>query len=45
MAERLTEDFARDRADSREVTFEEWRARPIWERAYEKLGQVLERQQ
>lgn len=45
LAARLTEDFARDRAESREITYEEWRARPLWERAFEKLGQVLERQQ
>jgi cardiolipin synthase len=45
LAARVAEDFARDRAESHEVTYEEWRARPLWERAYEKLGQVLERQQ
>lgn len=45
LAARLAEDFARDRAESREISFEEWKARPLWERAYEKLGEVFERQQ
>ncbi|MEP7273382.1 MAG: cardiolipin synthase [Acidobacteriota bacterium] len=45
LAARLTEDFARDRADSREVSFEQWRHRSIFERAHEQLGRLLERQQ
>ena len=45
LAARVGEDFARDRAESREITYEEWRARPLWERAYEQLGHILERQQ
>ncbi|MFP5261270.1 MAG: phospholipase D-like domain-containing protein [Blastocatellia bacterium] len=45
LAERLREDFARDMAESHEVTYEEWKRRSIFERAHEWLGWVLERQQ
>ncbi len=42
---RLEEDFARDLAESREVTYDEWRRRSIFERLHELLGMLLERQQ
>jgi cardiolipin synthase len=45
LAARLEEDFARDLAQSREVTYDEWQSRSIFERAYEWLGWLLERQQ
>lgn len=45
LAERLAEDFATDLAASREVSYEEWRHRSIFERMHEWLGWVLERQQ
>jgi len=45
LAARLAEDFATDLAESREVTYEEWRRRSIFERMHEWLGWVLERQQ
>jgi cardiolipin synthase len=45
LAARLAKDFARDRADSRAVTLDEWRRRPLAERAHEQLGRLLERQQ
>ena len=45
LAARLSEDFATDLAGSREVTYEEWQRRSIFERAHEWLGSVLERQQ
>lgn len=45
LAARVGEDFARDRAESREITYEEWRGRSVWERAYEQFGRILERQQ
>jgi cardiolipin synthase len=45
LAARLMEDFAVDLAGSREVTYEEWQRRSIFERMHEWLGQVLERQQ
>jgi cardiolipin synthase A/B len=43
--ERLEEDFARDLANSTQMTYERWRRRPVLERAPELLGWVLERQQ
>jgi cardiolipin synthase A/B len=45
LSARVAEDFARDRAESREMSYEQWRGRPLWERAYEQLGRLLERQQ
>jgi cardiolipin synthase len=42
---RLREDFAIDLAESREVTYEEWQRRSIFERLHELLGWLLERQQ
>jgi cardiolipin synthase len=45
LAARITEDFERDRADSKPVSYEEWRRRPIFERAHELFGWLLERQQ
>ncbi len=44
-AKRLAEDFARDLADSREITYEAWSHRSIFERAPELFGWVFERQQ
>jgi cardiolipin synthase A/B len=44
-AARLEQDFSRDLAHSREVTYDAWRRRSIFERAPELLGWVLERQQ
>jgi cardiolipin synthase len=45
LAARLREDFARDLADSRAVSYREWRKRPIWEKMQEGFGGILERQQ
>jgi cardiolipin synthase len=45
LAGRLYEDFARDMASSRRITYEEWKRRSVFERAHEWLGWVLERQQ
>ena len=45
LSARLLEDFATDLAESREVSYEEWQRRSIFERLNELLGQVLERQQ
>lgn len=45
LATRLEEDFARDLSESREVTYDEWRRRSVFERAHEWLGWLLERQQ
>jgi cardiolipin synthase len=45
LAARLSEDFARDLAQSRQVTYEEWQRRSVFERAQEAFGWLLERQQ
>jgi cardiolipin synthase len=45
LAARLAEDFARDIANSKEITYEQWTHRPLLQRAPEILGWVLERQQ
>jgi cardiolipin synthase len=42
---RLREDFARDLQDSKQVTYSEWRKRSWFERGYESIGMLLERQQ
>jgi cardiolipin synthase len=44
-AQRLLEDFARDVAESRPVSYREWRRRSALERGHEWLGSLLERQQ
>jgi len=44
-AQRLADDFARDLANSREITYAEWSHRSIFERAPELFGWVFERQQ
>ena len=43
--QRLQQDFTKDLAHSRKVTYQEWKRRPVWARAPELLGWVLERQQ
>lgn len=43
--QRLASDFARDVANSHEITYKEWRRRSIFERAPELFGWVFERQQ
>jgi cardiolipin synthase A/B len=45
LALRLEEDFARDLAHSRRITYEHWKRRSVFERAHEWLGWILERQQ
>lgn len=45
LAERLEEDFVSDMRQSQEVTLREWQHRPVYERAHEVLGWILERQQ
>jgi cardiolipin synthase len=45
LAQRMESDFAHDLANSRPVTLDEWRHRPIFERAPELLGWIFERQQ
>ena len=45
LAARMAADFATDLAASRPVTLDEWRHRPVTERAPELLGWIFERQQ
>ena len=45
LVDRLESDFARDMAQSTRVTYDDWRKRPVIQRAPELLGWVFERQQ
>lgn len=45
VAQRLGVDFAADLAQSQRITIEDWRRRPVTERATELLGWAIERQQ
>jgi cardiolipin synthase A/B len=45
LAARLTEDFVSDIAASKQITYKEWSRRPVWERAQELLGWVVQKQQ
>ena len=45
LAERLEQDFVSDMRESQEITLREWQRRPVFERAHEVLGWILERQQ
>jgi len=45
LAQRLSEDFVRDLQQCRRITLAQWRKRPLYERAHEALGWLLERQQ
>jgi len=45
LAQRMESDLAHDLLESRRVTLDEWRHRPVTERAPELLGWIFERQQ
>ncbi len=45
VAARLQEDYESDLGDSREVTLEAWRRRPLWEKVVGPFVWILERQQ
>jgi cardiolipin synthase len=45
IAARLTRDFETDRLVSRQISFTEWRRRPIWEKLIGTIAWLLERQQ
>jgi cardiolipin synthase len=45
LADRLAKDFWNDLGRSKEITFEQWKDRPHFERAHEWFGALLERQQ
>ena len=44
-SERLEQDMANDLKESRRMSLEDWRHRPVTERAPELLGWIFERQQ
>jgi cardiolipin synthase len=45
VAARLREDFARDLSESRQITYDAWKRRPLIERLGEGFGWLIERQQ
>lgn len=45
LAVRLTEDFERDLSQSRAISHDEWKRRPVWDRVQEWFGWLIERQQ
>ena len=45
LAQKLTQDFEGDTQASRHVTYELWKKRPVYERAFEWLGALWQRQQ
>ena len=45
LAQRMEADFAHDLRDSRRISLDEWKHRPMTERAPELLGWIFERQQ
>jgi cardiolipin synthase len=45
VAKRLARDFDDDRAHSQEITLDEWRRRPVWEKLIGSVAWILERQQ
>jgi cardiolipin synthase len=45
LGRRLEQDFIEDLAQSRAITLEEWKRRPVRERVLALLGSVLERQE
>ena len=45
IASRLTRDFGQDAGESKKVTLEEWKKRPLSERLMEMVGWIFEREQ
>lgn len=45
LAGRILADFVGDLALSREISYDEWQGRPLFERVHESVGALLERQQ
>jgi cardiolipin synthase A/B len=41
----LTRDFLSDLNESQQITYEQWKNRPLWERGMELFGRIIERQQ
>ena len=45
VASRLEQDFQNDLGESTEVSYEEWKQRPCYEKVHEWAGALIERQQ
>jgi cardiolipin synthase A/B len=45
LAAQLTHDYQQDLAQSKLVSYDEWKKRPLWERLQEWFGWLIERQQ
>jgi len=45
LAGRLEQDFANDLASSRQISYDEWKHRPIWERLQERIGWLIENEE
>ncbi len=45
LATQLTQDYERDLAQSKQISYEEWKKRSLWERMQEWFGWLIERQQ
>ncbi len=45
VAQRLERDFENDLKSSRPVSYQQWKRRPIWERAQERLGWLIENEE
>ncbi len=45
LANYLTDEYNRDLQNANTVSYEQWKKRPLWERAVEAAGVLLERQQ
>jgi cardiolipin synthase len=43
--QRLERDFDDDLKSSRQISYEEWKKRPVWERAQERISSVLENEE
>lgn len=45
MSTQLVEQFYADQKDAQEITYEQWKNRPFWEKFHELFGRLIERQQ
>jgi cardiolipin synthase A/B len=45
LAARLMTDYEQDVSHSEQVSYDKWKRRPVWERAQEWFGWLIERQQ
>jgi cardiolipin synthase len=45
VVERLDQDFQTDLRYSRQISYDEWKHRPIWERLQERIGWLIENEE